>query len=95
MSHNRDIPPELRPGSLRQNRRLPAALVSMLSLETAMLEQFGGEKNPEAFRQIMTGATGGCVCAMVLAMALYMILRSTGQRKQIRNAETSEQEDLR
>ena len=32
---------------------------------------------------------------MVLTMALYMILRSTGQRKQIRNAETSEQEDLR
>lgn len=72
--------------------KLAAALVSMLSLETAMLEQFSGEENPETFRQIMTGATGGCVCAVVLAMALYMIFHATGQ---LRNAETSQGEALR
>lgn len=33
--------------------------------------------------------------AVVLAMALYMIFHATGQLKQVRNAETSEQEDLR
>lgn len=55
---------------------LVSALVSMLSLETAMLAQFNTEKGP-VFRQIMTGATGGSVCLIVLAMSLYMILHST------------------
>ena len=39
--------------------KLAAALVSMLSLETAMLMQFNSRENPEVFRQIMTGTTGG------------------------------------
>lgn len=62
---------------------LVAALVSVLSLETAMLTQFGSAED-ERFRQIMTGATGAAVCATVLAMAAYMIAKST---KQIRRAE--------
>ena len=60
--------------------KLAAALVSMLSLETAMLAQFGAEEDP-AFRQIMTGATGGCVCLIVLGMALSMIFFSTKEIK--------------
>ena len=56
---------------------LTAALVSMLSLETAMLAQFGQDE--EEFRRIMIGAFGGAVCAVVLAMAIYMIVRSTKQ----------------
>ena len=54
---------------------LTAALVSMLSLETAMLAQFGGDE-PE-FRRIMLGTSGGAVCMIVLTMAIYMIVRST------------------
>lgn len=54
---------------------LTAALVSMLSLETAMLAQFGGDE-PE-FRCIMLGTSGGAVCMIVLTMAIYMIVRST------------------
>ena len=51
---------------------LVAAMVSILSLETAMLAQFGGNDDP-MFRQVMTGATGGSVCTIVIGMAVYMI----------------------
>ncbi|MGN0743395.1 MAG: hypothetical protein ACI4L8_12120 [Candidatus Fimadaptatus sp.] len=64
---------------------LVAALVSVLSLETAMLTQFG-KAGEERFRQVMTGATGAVVCLAVLAMAAYMIAYST---KQIRRVEDS------
>lgn len=53
---------------------LTAALVSMLSLETAMLAQFGGDD--VIFRQIMTSATGTGVCVIVLGMAVFMIAKS-------------------
>lgn len=58
---------------------LVAAMVSILSLETAMLAQFGGDD--EAFRAIMTGATGGSVCTIVIGMAIFMIWKSTRQLK--------------
>ena len=62
---------------------LTAALVSMLSLETAMLSQFGdGEQE---FRRIMLAASGGIVCAIVLTTAIYMIARSTKQLKKLKN----------
>lgn len=64
--------------------KLATALVSMLSLETAMLAQFGSGQNPAAFRQIMSGATGGAVCLIVLGMAVYMVARSTKQLKHLR-----------
>lgn len=55
---------------------MTAALVSMLSLETAMLAQFGGNDDA-AFRQIMTLATGAGVCVIVLGMAVFMLVKST------------------
>lgn len=55
---------------------LTAALVSMLSLETAMLTQFGTADDAE-FRQIMMAATGFGVSAVVLGMAVYMIVHAT------------------
>lgn len=58
---------------------LVAAMVSILSLETAMLAQFGG--GDETFRALMTGATGGGVCIIVIGMAIYMIWKSTRQLK--------------
>lgn len=57
-----------------------AALVSMLSLETAMLTQFGAADS-ELSQRIMTACTGAGVCAMILAMAVYMIFHSTKQLK--------------
>lgn len=61
--------------------RFVAALVSVLSLETAMLARFGGDD--ESFRAIMTGATGGGVCAIVIGTAIYMIWKSAGQLKKL------------
>ena len=61
---------------------LVAALVSILSLETAMLAQFGGDDDP-LFRQVMTGATGGGVCTIVIGMAIYMIWRANKNLKKI------------
>lgn len=62
---------------------LVAAMVSMLSLTTAMLAQFGGEGESPEFRSIMTGAVGGGVCVIVLGMAVFMIARSTKQLKKL------------
>lgn len=62
---------------------LVAAMVSILSLTTAMIAQFGGEEAPE-FRRIMTGAVGGGVCMIVLGMAVFMIAKSTRQIKRLR-----------
>ncbi len=61
---------------------LTAALVSMLSLETALLARFGGNDDVR-FRQIMTSATGAGVCIIVLGMAVFMIAKSTKMLKNI------------
>lgn len=57
-----------------------AALVSMLSLENAMLNAFG-KSDGDSFRQLMTSLTGGAVCVIVLAMGIYMVVKSTKQLK--------------
>lgn len=62
---------------------LTAAMVSMLSLETAMLTQFGAADDP-MFRQIMTASTGAAISVIVLGMAVFMIVKSTIQMKYIR-----------
>lgn len=64
---------------------LTAALVSMLSLETAMLTQFDSGNDP-VLRQIMTGISGFAVCLIVLGMAVIMIVRSTKQLKQLESS---------
>lgn len=56
------------------------ALVSLFSLETAMLSQFS-TKDQMAFRKIMTACTGGAVCLIVVSLALYMIVSSTKKLK--------------
>lgn len=61
---------------------LTAALVSMLSLETAMLTQFGAADDP-MFRRIMTASTGVGISIIVLGMAIFMIVKSTKQMKHI------------
>lgn len=58
-----------------QITRLMAALVSMLSLETAMLDQFGKEQ--PSFRLMMTSISGTVVCIFVLGMAIYMIIHAS------------------
>lgn len=69
--------------SAERSIKFAAALVSMLSLETAMLAQFDEGNNPQDWR-LMTGLTGGSVCLIVFVMAVYMIVRSSRQMKQVR-----------
>lgn len=64
---------------------LAAASVSVLTLETAMLTAFGAENSAE-FRQVMTGATGVAVCAFVLVLAIFMIVRSTKEINRIKRS---------
>lgn len=59
---------------------LTAAMVSMLSLETAMLTQFGAADDAN-FRQIMTASTGAGVSLIVLGMAVYMMIHATRKLK--------------
>ena len=56
---------------------LVTAMVSMLSLEIALIDRFGGADT--AFRQQMIALTGGIVCLTVLAISLYMIHRANGK----------------
>lgn len=60
--------------------RLVAALVSLLSLETAMLVQFGEN---EVFRRRMTAITGAGVCSMVLSISIYMIIKASLEIKRL------------
>lgn len=62
---------------------LVSAIVSMLSLETAMLAAFGGESDA-VFRQVITACTGAAACIAVFAIAVYMIVRSTKEIKRIK-----------
>lgn len=62
---------------------MAAALVSMLSLETAMLTQFDDGSGDPYFRSVMTAATGGAVCVFVLATAAFMIARATIRLKRL------------
>lgn len=65
---------------------LSAALVSVLSLETAMLSQFGADTTPE-FRRIMIAATGAGVSVAVIAMSVYTVLRATGEIRKMQQKE--------
>ena len=63
---------------------LATALVSMLTLEKAMLATFGAG-NDEQFRLIMTGATGAGVTILILGMAIYMVIVANKQIKKIKD----------
>lgn len=69
---------------------LAAALVSMLSLETAMISQFKTENTSPYFNQIMVGITGAVVCVIVLSMSIYTIVKTNKELKKLRinNTET-------
>ena len=60
-----------------------AALVSMLSLETAMLSAFG-ETETQIYKRTVTACTGAVVCITILGLALYMLVHSTKTLKSLR-----------
>ena len=57
-----------------------ASLVSMLSLETAMLAQFGNDTAPEV-HWILIVATGAGVAGIIVVMAGYMIVKASRELK--------------
>jgi hypothetical protein len=54
------------------------ALVSMLSLQTAMFVSFGSGE--QVNRRIMNSMTGGAVCMMIFIMGVYMIVTAQKQK---------------
>lgn len=64
---------------------LVSALVSLLTLENALLSTFGKEEG-EAFRQIILACSGAAVIGIILAIALRMLLH--GSREIRKMAET-------
>lgn len=71
--------------------KLVAAMVSLLSLETAIIAQFGNDN--QKFRHIMIGISGSIVCTVVICLAIYMLHHSTCQLKALRNAENGREID--
>lgn len=60
---------------------LTTALVSMFSLETAMLTQFGPERI--YFRLVMTSATAFVVCFAVFAIAVFMVISANRKLRRL------------
>lgn len=67
---------------------LASACVSMLTLESTMLNTFGGGTMSLMERRILLGASGGAISAFVVVMAAYMIAQGT---KKIKLLKTKEQ----
>ena len=61
---------------------LITALISMLSLETAILSRYGSLQDPVVYRA-MLGTFGGGVCVFVLYIAIRMIVQATKDMKTV------------
>lgn len=57
---------------------LTSAMVSLITLEAAMLTAFGADNGP-VFRRLMLGLSGGGVVLIVMSLAIYMIYKSIKQ----------------
>ena len=64
------------------------ALVSVLSLQTAMFSSFGEDSNIDP--TLTNGIIGACVCIMTLAIGIYMI-RSAGKQRRTIQAERQQE----
>ena len=66
---------------------MAAALVSMLSLETAMFSEFGKDMTTEN-KQIFIMLTGAGVSIIIVAMSVYSIVKNSKEIKQIMENKT-------
>ncbi len=58
------------------------ALVAIFALQSAMFASFGSNDS-EALKQLMNIIVGGCVCATVFAMAVYMVVNANEKLKKL------------
>ena len=70
--------------SASKNVALIVACVSMLTLETTMLETFGQTTSP-IFKQIILSLTGVIVIGIAIYISIYMILKGNRKLKKIKN----------
>lgn len=68
---------------------LAAALVSMLSLETAMFSEFGKDMPPEN-KQLMIMLTGAGVSVIIVTMSVFSIVKNTVEIKRIKENDNGE-----
>ncbi|MBQ7981596.1 MAG: hypothetical protein IJ305_08320 [Oscillospiraceae bacterium] len=66
---------------------MAAALVSMLSLETAMFSEFGNDMSPENQR-LMIALTGAGVSIVIVTMSVYSIVKNSMEIKKIMENDT-------
>lgn len=71
--------------SAAQKVNFTAAMMSVLSLQTALLSQFS--ERGEDYRRMMNTLTGSAVWSGVIALAVYMLWRSMGWRRRQENDE--------
>jgi len=71
---------------------LTAACVSILTLESTMLTTFSDGTMDPAARRLMLGLTGAAVLGIVLLMAVYMIIESTRQLRELKLQEKNDGE---
>ena len=64
---------------------LTCALMSVLVLQTAMIEKFG--ENELVFRTVMNTATGAAVNLAALLIAIHMIFKGTSQIRRVKNGD--------
>ena len=69
---------------------MAAALVSMLSLETAMFSQFGKDMSNEN-KQIFIMLTGAGVSIVIVIMSVYSIVKNSREIKRIMENDTYEE----
>lgn len=62
-----------------------AALMSILSLQTAMIAQFSAES--DSFRKTMNAITGGVIWLCVILTAVYMLRRSRKMQSEVKSVE--------
>ena len=61
---------------------LASALVSVMTLENAMLNSFGSDMSGETY-MLFSGLTGIAVCGIIIASAIFMIIRSTKELRKL------------
>lgn len=71
---------------------LTAGLVSILTLESTMLTTFNDGSMDLLTRRLFLALSGGAISALVITMAIYMIVRSTKQIRQL-GADTEKREE--